>query len=131
MTETMTSFLELTSEYGAHNYHPLPIVAAEAEGAWVTDVEGRRYLDMLAAYSALNFGHRHPRLIAAAHRQLEHLTLVSRAFLRTQDVAVSFPLVQIAGYVVLAGLAALLASVIPARRAASRSVIEGLGHAGD
>ena len=80
MTETMTSFLELTSEYGAHNYHPLPIVAAEAEGAWVTDVEGRRYLDMLAAYSALNFGHRHPRLIAAAHRQLEHLTLVSRAF---------------------------------------------------
>ena len=80
MTETMTSFLELTSEYGAHNYHPLPIVAAEAQGAWVTDVEGRRYLDMLAAYSALNFGHRHPRLIAAAHRQLEHLTLVSRAF---------------------------------------------------
>jgi ornithine--oxo-acid transaminase len=80
MTETITSFLELTSEYGAHNYHPLPIVAAEAEGAWVTDVEGGRYLDMLAAYSALNFGHRHPRLIAAAHRQLDHLTLVSRAF---------------------------------------------------
>src|ERR1700678_982526 len=80
MTETMTSFMDLTSEYGAHNYHPLPIVAAEAQGAWVTDVEGRRYLDLLAAYSALNFGHRHPRLIAAAHRQLDHLTLVSRAF---------------------------------------------------
>jgi ornithine--oxo-acid transaminase len=80
MTETMTGLLKLSSEYGAHNYHPLPVVAAEAEGAWVTDVEGRRYLDMLAAYSALNFGHRHPRLIAAARRQLDHLTLVSRAF---------------------------------------------------
>ena len=54
-------------EHSAHNYHPLPVVVAEAEGAWVTDVEGRRYLDMLAAYSALNFGHRHPRLVAAAH----------------------------------------------------------------
>ena len=80
MTETMTGLLKLSREYGAHNYHPLPVVAAEAEGAWVTDVEGRRYLDMLAAYSALNFGHRHRRLIAAAQRQLEHLTLVSRAF---------------------------------------------------
>ena len=80
MTETMISPLKLSSEYGAHNYHPLPVVAAEAEGAWVTDVEGRRYLDLLAAYSALNFGHRHPRLIAAARRQLDHLTLVSRAF---------------------------------------------------
>jgi ornithine--oxo-acid transaminase len=66
--------------HGAHNYHPLPIVIAEAEGAWVTDVDGRRYLDLLAAYSALNFGHRHPRLLAAALRQLERVTLVSRAF---------------------------------------------------
>ena len=70
MTVTMTDLLGLTSEHGARNYHPLPIVAAEAEGAWVTDVEGRRYLDLLAAYSALNFGHRHPRLIAAAMSQL-------------------------------------------------------------
>jgi ornithine--oxo-acid transaminase len=77
---TEISLAKLTSEYGAHNYHPLPVVAAEAEGAWVTDVEGRRYLDMLAAYSALNFGHRHPRLIEAARRQLDQLTLVSRAF---------------------------------------------------
>jgi len=80
MTETTTGLLKLSGEYSAHNYHPLPVVAAEAEGAWVTDVEGRRYLDMLAAYSALNFGHRHQRLIGAAQRQLEHLTLVSRAF---------------------------------------------------
>ncbi|GAA4762774.1 ornithine--oxo-acid transaminase [Streptomyces sanyensis] len=64
----------------AHNYHPLPVVVARAEGVWVEDVEGRRYLDMLAGYSALNFGHRHPDLIAAAHRQLDALTLTSRAF---------------------------------------------------
>ncbi|CAM5285070.1 ornithine--oxo-acid transaminase [Streptomyces badius] len=64
----------------AHNYHPLPVVVARAEGAWVEDVEGRRYLDMLAGYSALNFGHRHPALIEAAHRQLDELTLTSRAF---------------------------------------------------
>jgi ornithine--oxo-acid transaminase len=64
----------------AHNYHPLPVVVARAEGAWVEDVEGRRYLDMLAGYSALNFGHRHPVLIEAAHRQLDQLTLTSRAF---------------------------------------------------
>ena len=66
--------------HGAHNYHPLPVVISAAEGAWVTDVEGRRYLDMLAAYSAINFGHRHPRLVAAAQRQLDRVTLVSRAF---------------------------------------------------
>src|SRR5580698_7579338 len=66
--------------HSAHNYHPLPVVIATAEGAWVQDVEGKRYLDLLAAYSAINFGHRHPRLVAAAQRQLERVTLVSRAF---------------------------------------------------
>ncbi|WP_328429237.1 ornithine--oxo-acid transaminase [Streptomyces sp. NBC_00443] len=64
----------------AHNYHPLPVVVARAEGTWVEDVEGRRYLDMLAGYSALNFGHRHPALVEAAHAQLDRLTLTSRAF---------------------------------------------------
>ncbi|MFH8369587.1 ornithine--oxo-acid transaminase [Streptomyces sp. NPDC018031] len=64
----------------AHNYHPLPVVVARAEGTWVEDVEGRRYLDMLAGYSALNFGHRHPALVEAAHRQLGEVTLTSRAF---------------------------------------------------
>ena len=68
----------------AHNYHPLPVVIAEAEGAWVTDVDGRRYLDFLAGYSALNFGHRHPGLIAAAHAQLDRVTLTSRAFVHDQ-----------------------------------------------
>ncbi|HUZ39091.1 MAG TPA: ornithine--oxo-acid transaminase [Streptosporangiaceae bacterium] len=70
----------LSDAHSAHNYDPLPVVIAHAEGAWVTDVEGRRYLDLLAAYSAINFGHRHPRLVAAAQRQLERVTLVSRAF---------------------------------------------------
>ena len=72
--------LAMAERHAARNYHPLPVVIAEAEGAWVTDVEGVRYLDMLAAYSALNFGHRHPRLVEAAHRQLDRLTLTSRAF---------------------------------------------------
>lgn len=64
----------------AHNYAPLPVIAASAEGAWITDVEGRRYLDCLAAYSAVNFGHRNPEITAAAHAQLDTVTLVSRAF---------------------------------------------------
>ncbi len=68
----------------AHNYHPLPVVIADADGAWVTDVDGRRYLDCLAGYSALNFGHRHPALVDAARKQLEKVTLTSRAFLHDQ-----------------------------------------------
>jgi ornithine--oxo-acid transaminase len=72
--------LSLAERYAARNYHPLPVVIAEGEGSWVTDVEGNRYLDMLSSYSALNFGHRHPRLVAAARRQLDTLTLTSRAF---------------------------------------------------
>ena len=66
--------------HAAHNYHPLPVVLARGEGAWVWDVDGRRHLDLLAGYSALNFGHLHPRLVAAAEAQLHRLTLTSRAF---------------------------------------------------
>ncbi|MFD7323769.1 ornithine--oxo-acid transaminase [Streptomyces sp. NPDC059875] len=66
--------------HSAHNYHPLPVVVASADGAWMTDVEGRRYLDMLAGYSALNFGHGNRRLLDAARAQLERVTLTSRAF---------------------------------------------------
>ena len=75
-----TTDLGLHERHTARNYHPLPVVIAEGEGAWVTDVEGRRYLDALAGYSALNFGHRHPRLIEAAKAQLDRVTLTSRAF---------------------------------------------------
>jgi ornithine--oxo-acid transaminase len=70
--------------FAAPNYAPLPVVIAEAEGAWVTDVDGRRYLDALSGYSALNFGHRHPDLVAAAERQLHRVTLTSRAFTHDQ-----------------------------------------------
>jgi ornithine aminotransferase len=72
--------IALDDRYVAHNYSPLPVVAASADGAWITDVEGRRYLDCLAAYSAVNFGHRNPEIVAAAHAQLDTVTLVSRAF---------------------------------------------------
>lgn len=80
MTISSAGYIKLDEEWGAHNYHPLPVVIAEAEGASVTDVEGKRYLDFLSGYSALNFGHRHPALIRAAHDQLDRLTLTSRAF---------------------------------------------------
>ncbi len=72
--------VEIADRYGAHNYHPLPVVLTRGQGVWVEDVEGRRYLDMLSSYSALNQGHRHPRIVAAAAAQMERLTLTSRAF---------------------------------------------------
>ena len=83
MTTNRTAAAE-AERWTAHNYHPLPVVIADADGAWVTDVDGRRYLDCLAGYSALNFGHRHPALIDAARKQIEHVTLTSRAFLHDQ-----------------------------------------------
>jgi ornithine--oxo-acid transaminase len=81
---TAADHIELAEHYGAHNYHPLPVVVARAEGVWVEDADGRKYMDMLAAYSAVNFGHRHPQLIAAAQAQLERVTLTSRAFQNDQ-----------------------------------------------
>jgi ornithine--oxo-acid transaminase len=70
--------------HSAHNYHPLEVVISHAEGAWVTDVDGRRCVDMLAGYSALNFGHGHPALLSAAREQLDKVTLTSRAFVHDQ-----------------------------------------------
>ena len=72
--------LAAESEHVAHNYHPLEVVVARGEGAVVTAVDGTDYLDFLAAYSATNFGHRHPRLLAAARAKLDRVTLTSRAF---------------------------------------------------
>ncbi|MFE2131276.1 MULTISPECIES: ornithine--oxo-acid transaminase [Streptomyces] len=77
---TTADAIRSADAHSAHNYHPLPVVVTSAEGAWMTDVEGRRYLDMLAGYSALNFGHGNRRLIDAARDQLERVTLTSRAF---------------------------------------------------
>ena len=74
------SFIDLENEFGAHNYEPLDIVLARGQGVWVWDVEGNKYLDMLASYSALNQGHCHPRILTALIEQAKKLTLVSRAF---------------------------------------------------
>lgn len=76
--------MEMEHEYGAHNYHPLEVVISRAEGIWVEDPEGRRYMDMLSAYSAVNQGHRHPKIIKALKDQADILTLTSRAFFNDQ-----------------------------------------------
>ncbi len=73
-------FIRLEDQYGAHNYHPLDVVISRAEGVWVWDVEGNKYLDFLAAYSAVNQGHGHPRIRQKLIEQAEKVTLVSRAF---------------------------------------------------
>jgi ornithine--oxo-acid transaminase len=77
---TQLAAIDLVERWSAHNYHPLPVVVVHAENVWVYDAAGKVYLDMLAGYSALNFGHRHPRLLAAAREQLGRVTLTSRAF---------------------------------------------------
>ncbi|MEW6743048.1 MAG: ornithine--oxo-acid transaminase [Planctomycetota bacterium] len=79
-TDKSAHLVELVETYGAHNYHPLPIVVSRAAGVWVYDPEGRRYLDMLSAYSALNQGHCHPRIVKALKDQADRATLTSRAF---------------------------------------------------
>ena len=83
--ETTTSrLIALEDKYGAHNYKPLDVVVERASGVWIYDVEGRRYLDFLAAYSAVNQGHCHPRILAAMQQQAERVTLTSRAFRNDQ-----------------------------------------------
>ena len=77
---TAQEAMSLEDQYGAHNYHPLPVVLSRGEGAYLWDVSGKRYLDFLAAYSAVNQGHCHPRLVAVMQEQAARLTLTSRAF---------------------------------------------------
>lgn len=79
-TTKSSNVIEQTNQYGAHNYHPLPIVISKAERIWVEDPEGNRYMDMLSAYSALNQGHRHPKIVQALKDQADRVTLTSRAF---------------------------------------------------
>jgi len=103
MTETTTvattaaGFLQQENDHAAHNYHPLEVVVERGEGAWVIDVTGRRYLDCLAAYSAVNFGHGHPALVAAAKAQLDRITLTSRAFHNDQLGPFVSALAELAG----------------------------------
>src|SRR5881296_2322208 len=77
---TTAHLIDLAGTWSAHNYHPLPVVLARGEGVWVYDPDGNRYMDMLSAYSALNHGHRHPRIVQALKDQLDRITLTSRAF---------------------------------------------------
>ncbi len=80
MTDLLAAPTDLEWQHAAHNYKPLPVTLTRGEGSWVYDTGGHRYLDMLCGYSANNFGHCHPALVAAAHEQLDRLTLTSRAF---------------------------------------------------
>ncbi len=98
MTESRgPAMVEQARSRTAYNYDPLPVVVAHAKGAWMTDVDGNRFLDLLAGYSALNFGHGHPDLVAAAHDQLDRLTLTSRAFVHDQFGAFCAELGDLAG----------------------------------
>ena len=92
------SYLKEADHFGAHNYHPLPVVIERAEGVWVWDVDGNKFLDMLSAYSALNQGHRHPAIMEAAREQMEKLTLTSRAFHNDQMGAFLKELCEATGY---------------------------------
>lgn len=83
-TDSTSALIAREDAWGAHNYHPLDLVIAHAQGAWVTDVEGRRYLDCLSAYSAVNQGHCHPRILATLIEQASRVTLTSRAFRNDQ-----------------------------------------------
>ena len=99
-THPDTSTSRLIHEEGkhlVHNYDPLPVVVSTAEDVWVTDVEGRRYLDLLSSYSALNFGHRHPELVKAAVDQIGRLTLTSRAFHNDRLGAFAAALAELCG----------------------------------
>jgi len=81
------AFIDMEEQYGAHNYHPLDVVIERGEGVWVYDVDGRKYLDCLAAYSAVNQGHCHPRIMQAVVDQVKRVTLTSRAFRNDQFAA--------------------------------------------
>src|SRR5438445_510129 len=80
MKPATKKLLDLAERYGAHNYHPLPVVLSRGKGPFVWDADGKKYFDMLSAYSALNQGHNHPKIVAAAKKQLGKLALTSRAF---------------------------------------------------
>ena len=96
--QTAEQLIALEEQYGAHNYHPLDVVIARAEGAWVEDVEGRRYLDFLAAYSAVNQGHCHPAIRQAMVEQAQKVTLTSRAFRNDQLPLLYRDLHELTGY---------------------------------
>uniref|UniRef100_A0A7V4E568 Ornithine aminotransferase n=1 Tax=candidate division WOR-3 bacterium TaxID=2052148 RepID=A0A7V4E568_UNCW3 len=91
-------FIKEAEKYSAHNYHPLPVVLSKGEGVWVWDVEGKKYLDCLSAYSAVNQGHRHPKIINALIEQANKITLTSRAFHNDKMGAFLKKLCEVAGF---------------------------------
>lgn len=119
-TESAAELIALEEKYGAHNYHPLPIVVERAEGVWVHDVDGRRYLDCLSSYSAVNLGHGHPRLVEALVSQAHKVTLTSRAFRNDQLPYLCEDLVKLTGLDVVlpmnTGAEAIETAVKAARR---------------
>ena len=117
-TQGLTAHLvALEDQYGTHNYKPLDVVVERAEGVWVYDVEGRRYLDCLAAYSAVNQGHCHPRILSAMIEQAHKVTLTSRAFRNDQLPRFLEDLHNLTGYemalLMNSGTEAVESSIIP------------------
>ena len=100
MTTAMNTkfFVDMEDIYGAHNYHPLDVVITKAKGIWVWDVEGNKYLDFLSAYSAVNQGHCHPRIVKALIEQAKKVTLTSRAFRNDQWPLLAKELCDLTGY---------------------------------
>ena len=91
-------FIKMEEQYGAHNYHPLDVVIEKAEGVWVYDVDGKKYLDCLSAYSAVNQGHVHPEILKALLDQAKRVTLTSRAFRNDQLPLLYKELSEMTGY---------------------------------
>jgi ornithine--oxo-acid transaminase len=125
--ETMDAkyYVGLDEKYGAHNYHPLPVVISKAKGVWVWDVEGKKYIDMLSSYSAINQGHLHPRIVKAAKDQMDRVTLTSRAFCNDRMGAFLKKLCEVTGMDVAlpmnTGAEAVETSIKVARRWAHRT----------
>jgi ornithine--oxo-acid transaminase len=98
MDKRTADFINKEKQVSANNYHPLPLVINKGKGVWVEDIEGNRFLDMLSAYSALNQGHCHPKIIAAAKNQMDNLTLTSRAFHNDKMAVFLHELCSVSGY---------------------------------
>ena len=97
-TPRAQQLMALEDQYGAHNYHPLPVVLTRGAGVFLWDVDGKQYYDFLSAYSAVNQGHCHPRIIGALTEQAQRLTLTSRAFFNDQLGAAEQQLCELFGY---------------------------------
>ena len=133
-TKSAAELLEIEERFGAHNYHPLPIVVESAKGAWIYDTEGKRYLDCLSAYSALNQGHAHPKILQALTEQAHRVTLTSRAFHNDQLPLFCQELAALTGLDVVlpmnSGAEAVETAIKAARRWGYRRKGIGAGRAG-